>query len=153
MISGLSAGRRPLFVPRCGPMGHRHFVLTNLFHAMHMREPMESITRTYHWRVGDDGRSSFLARRRPVVCASPFHARRVRESAGPRSLFVPECKPVDRRLSVFFKLFACNAHAGTYGIPNPDIPLAGRGPAAHGEGAGRSVEGTCRTGRRRVGPP
>ena len=38
LIRGLSAGRRPLFVPGCGPVSRRPFVSVNPFHARHVRE-------------------------------------------------------------------------------------------------------------------
>ena len=38
LITGLSAGRRPLFVPGWGPMCRRIFVFVNLLHARHFRE-------------------------------------------------------------------------------------------------------------------
>ena len=42
LITGLSAGRRPLFVPGCCAVGRRLFVPVNLFHARHIREFLDS---------------------------------------------------------------------------------------------------------------
>ena len=47
LITGLTAGRKALFVPGCRPVERRFFVSVNLSPAMHVRK-----TRTYHGRVG-----------------------------------------------------------------------------------------------------
>ena len=51
LTTGLSAGREALFVPGCRPVERRLFFSVNPFHARHVREPVESKTRTYHGRV------------------------------------------------------------------------------------------------------
>ena len=47
LSNDLSAGRRPLFVPGCGPVHRRLFVSVNLFHAEHVRESKNLLPSSY----------------------------------------------------------------------------------------------------------